>query len=45
LENYQTEDGVKVPEVLQPFMGGMDFMPFERGPMEATKGEKKSKKN
>uniref|UniRef100_A0A7S1ZVP8 serine--tRNA ligase n=1 Tax=Ditylum brightwellii TaxID=49249 RepID=A0A7S1ZVP8_9STRA len=44
LENYQTEDGVKVPDVLVPFMGGIDFMPFVRGPMELTKGEKKAKK-
>mmetsp|Transcript_7346 Transcript_7346/g.10779 ORF Transcript_7346/g.10779 Transcript_7346/m.10779 type:complete len:481 (-) Transcript_7346:219-1661(-) len=43
LENHQTPEGVKVPEVLQPFMGGMDFLPFVRGPMEATKGEKKQK--
>jgi len=43
LENYQEADGVRVPEVLVPFMGGIDFMPFERGPMEATKGEKKGK--
>mmetsp|Transcript_8944 Transcript_8944/g.21722 ORF Transcript_8944/g.21722 Transcript_8944/m.21722 type:complete len:493 (-) Transcript_8944:193-1671(-) len=43
LENYQEENGVRVPEVLVPFMGGIDFMPFERGPMEATKGEKKGK--
>lgn len=28
LENYQTEDGVRIPEVLQPFMMGMDFIPF-----------------
>lgn len=40
LENYQTEDGVKVPDVLVPFMGGIDFLPFKRGPMELTKGEK-----
>ncbi|KAL7547292.1 hypothetical protein ACHAWF_010622 [Thalassiosira exigua] len=43
LENYQEEDGVRVPEVLVPFMGGIDFLPFERGPLEATKGEKKGK--
>ena len=43
LENYQEENGVRVPEVLVPFMGGIDFMPFERGPMEASKGEKASK--
>ena len=28
----QTPDGVKVPEVLQPFMGGIDFLPFMQGP-------------
>jgi len=43
LENGQTEDGVRVPEVLQPYMGGIDFLPFVRGPLEATKGEKKPK--
>lgn len=44
LENYQVENGVVVPEVLQPFMGGIDFLKFERGPMELTKGEKGKKK-
>jgi len=28
LENYQTPDGVRVPEVLQPFMMGVKFIPF-----------------
>ena len=28
MENYQTPEGVKVPEVLQPFMGGIDFIPY-----------------
>ena len=28
LENYQTEEGVVVPECLRPFMGGMEIMPF-----------------
>ena len=32
LENYQEEKGVRVPEVLRPFMGGMDFMPFVKDP-------------
>lgn len=40
LETHQTEDGVTVPEVLRPYMGGMEFLPFVRGPAEATKGEK-----
>jgi len=44
LENYQTEDGVKVPDVLVPFMGGIDFLPFVRGPQELSKGEKGSNK-
>jgi seryl-tRNA synthetase len=43
LENYQEENGVRVPEVLVPYMGGIDFLPFERGPMEASKFEKKVK--
>lgn len=30
LENYQTDDGVVVPEVLRPFMGGMELLPFVR---------------
>ncbi|KAG7552109.1 Class I and II aminoacyl-tRNA synthetase tRNA-binding arm [Arabidopsis thaliana x Arabidopsis arenosa] len=30
LENYQREDGVDIPEVLQPYMGGKKFMPFKR---------------
>jgi seryl-tRNA synthetase len=44
LENYQTEDGVRVPEVLQPFMAGIDFLSFRRGPLEMTKGEKAGRK-
>jgi len=45
LENHQTPEGVKVPEVLVPFMGGIDFLPFVRGPMELTKGEKGAAKS
>ena len=30
LENYQTEGGVNVPEVLIPFMGGLTFLPYVR---------------
>lgn len=30
LENYQESDGVRIPEVLVPFMGGMTFLPFVR---------------
>ncbi|RCV46084.1 hypothetical protein SETIT_9G504000v2 [Setaria italica] len=28
LETYQTEDGVEVPRALQPYMGGIEFLPF-----------------
>lgn len=30
LENYQTPEGVKVPPALQPFMMGIDFVPFRK---------------
>jgi seryl-tRNA synthetase len=30
LENYQTPEGVVVPEVLRPFMLGIDFIPFRK---------------
>jgi seryl-tRNA synthetase len=30
LETYQEADGVRIPEVLVPFMGGITFMPFVR---------------
>ena len=30
LENYQTPEGVNVPEPLQPLMGGITFLPFKR---------------
>ncbi|TQD91968.1 hypothetical protein C1H46_022484 [Malus baccata] len=33
LENYQTEEGVNVPKVLQPFMGGKEFLPFKEKPV------------
>ena len=29
IENYQREDGVKIPEALQEFMGGKTFLPFK----------------
>jgi len=28
VENYQTPEGIRVPEVLQPFMGGIDFIKY-----------------
>jgi len=44
LETYQTPEGVIVPEVLRPYMGGKDFLPFVRGPPGLTKGEKAATK-
>ncbi|KAK9072243.1 hypothetical protein SSX86_008676 [Deinandra increscens subsp. villosa] len=32
LENYQTEKGVAIPEVLQPYMGGKTFLDFQTKP-------------
>lgn len=42
LENYQEENGVRVPDVLVPFMGGITFLPFVR---ESKLAEKDNKAN
>lgn len=41
LENYQTPEGVIVPEVLRPYMQGRDFLPYVR---ELPKGSTSQKK-
>ena len=42
LENYQTEDGVIVPEVLRPYMGGKTFIPFTKElPKNSTSTKRK----
>jgi seryl-tRNA synthetase len=38
LENYQTENGLRVPEVLQAFLG-TDFLPYKEE--EKAKDKKK----
>lgn len=43
LENYQKEDGIEVPEVLRPFMGGKSFLPFQKPPPGKEAKGKKSK--
>ncbi|PSS26607.1 Serine--tRNA ligase [Actinidia chinensis var. chinensis] len=43
LENYQREDGVEIPEVLQDFMGGKTFMPFLNAPVKEARGKKPNK--
>lgn len=40
LENYQRENGVQIPEVLQAFMGGLEFLPFKPGTEDKTKKAK-----
>ena len=42
VENYQTEEGVIVPEVLRPFMGGVAMIPYNEA---ATKKFFKSKED
>ena len=39
VENYQTKTGIRVPEVLQQYMGGVDFIPFVRAPPAVKKGQ------
>ena len=39
VENYQTADGVIVPEVLRPYMQGRDFLPYVRDIPPATKAK------
>ena len=41
LETHQTETGVTVPEVLRPFMMGIDFLPFMSILKEKSKEPKK----
>ncbi|CCG81968.1 Seryl-tRNA synthetase,cytoplasmic [Taphrina deformans PYCC 5710] len=42
LENYQTPDGVIVPEVLRPYMGGKTFLPFTKAlPKNSTSTKRK----
>lgn len=36
-ENYQTEEGVIIPEVLRPYMMGMEMLKFQEAKQEADK--------
>jgi len=47
LENYQTENGIKIPKVLQPFLASYttkladpELIPFVKGPPAVSKGAK-----
>lgn len=44
LENYQQSDGVKVPDVLIPYMGGRTFLPFVKEKPAHAAGEAAGKK-
>ncbi len=50
VENYQEEKGLRIPEVLRPFMGGIDFVPYNDKKVElffkqkAAEDEKLKKK-
>jgi len=42
VENYQTPEGIKIPEVLQPYMLGKTFIPFVRElPVDKKAAKKK----
>uniref|UniRef100_A0A7S3LP31 serine--tRNA ligase n=1 Tax=Aplanochytrium stocchinoi TaxID=215587 RepID=A0A7S3LP31_9STRA len=43
LENHQQEDGVRVPKVLQPYLGGTEFLPFVREEKVNVNAEKIAK--
>ena len=46
LENYQTEKGVIVPEVLRPYIGGIDFIEYKKDlPNLAEFGDEPAKKD
>jgi seryl-tRNA synthetase len=36
LENYQKEGGVEIPEVLRTYMGGKNFIPFQKQPAKKS---------
>jgi len=40
LENYQEDDGIRVPDVLIPYMGGKTFLPFIRNAKENLQAKK-----
>jgi seryl-tRNA synthetase len=41
MENYQTENGVAVPEVLQSYLGGQKLFEFVHKELPAAKGANK----
>lgn len=43
VENYQTPDGLTIPEPLRPYMQGRDFLPFTRELPKGTTSQQKKK--
>ena len=35
LENYQEKDGVRIPKVLQKYMGDKEFIPYNEAAVKA----------
>ena len=44
LENYQTPEGLRVPKKLQPYMGGIDFIPYPDHAVKAFFKKKEEEK-
>lgn len=44
LENYQTPEGLRIPKVLQPFMGGIEFVPYPQHAVDAFFKKKEEEK-
>ena len=44
VENYQTPEGVNIPEVLQPYMGGQKFIPFVQQKKKSKKPQQQGNK-
>jgi len=44
LENYQDDDGIHIPKVLQSYMGGCEFIPFTRPPPQVSETHNKKVK-
>lgn len=35
MENYQTPEGLNVPKALQPYLGGLEFIPYDQKKVKA----------
>lgn len=35
MENYQTPEGLNIPKALQPYMGGLEFIPYDQKKVKA----------